>query len=426
MNVFGKIFGGKTEKKSDLGIGVAVFTGTKYKKISFKDLANEGYLGNAIVNRCVKVVANSVATIPFKIMDGDKEIADHPLGRLMMRPNKMQSHSEYFKALVSYLMIDGNAYALRIDSGGREPVALQMLRPDRVEIKIHERTQLPVSYKYRVGKRAEQIFEADPISGESVVKHFKEFDPTDDVKGVSPLVACAKDIDLLNGILTHNNAILQNGGMPSGILEMSFKDEDNNPVAMTKEQRENIRTEFKRKHTGVGRSGEPMVTDTGTKFIDLTSTAKEMDYLRQLHVSARNVALVCGVPAQIIGIPDSQTYANYHEARLSLYQETVIPLAKRIAGDINEWLAPRFGDRVKFVYDIESIQALADQRTQKIDVLVNAVKSGLMTTNEARAEITLDDDPNGDVLLVDGNRFPLAEIVGQTLPSENDPTDDPK
>ena len=36
-------------------------------------------------------------------------------------------------------------------------------------------------------------------------------------------------------------------------------------------------------------------------------------------MSAKDVALVYGVPSQLIGIPDAQTYSNFAEAKLALY-----------------------------------------------------------------------------------------------------------
>ena len=43
------------------------------------------------------------------------------------------------------------------------------------------------------------------------------------------------------------------------------------------------------------------------------------------------------------------------EARLALYEETIIPLLKRTESDLNEWLAPMFGERLRIQYDIDGI-----------------------------------------------------------------------
>ena len=55
-----------------------------------------------------------------------------------------------------------------------------------------------------------------------------------------------------------------------------------------------------------------------------------MDFLQLKNMSARDIAMCFGVPSQLIGIPDAQTYSNIQEARLALYEETIIPLIKEL------------------------------------------------------------------------------------------------
>ena len=88
-------------------------------------------------------------------------------------------------------------------------------------------------------------------------------------------------------------------------------------------------------------------------------TPKDMDFTGMKNFSARDIALCFGVPSQLIGIPDAQTYSNFAEAKLALYNETIIPLLDRIQSDLNEWLVPRFGDDLEMRYDIDSIPAMA-------------------------------------------------------------------
>ena len=103
-------------------------------------------------------------------------------------------------------------------------------------------------------------------------------------------------------------------------------------------------------------------------------------------MSAKDIALVYGVPSQIIGIPDSQTYSNFAEAKLALYNETIIPLLDRVQSDLNEWLSPQFGEDLELRYNIDSIPAMAEQRkrvfesvTQGVQNDFNAIKLGIAT-----------------------------------------------
>ena len=120
--------------------------------------------------------------------------------------------------------------------------------------------------------------------------------------------------------------------------------------------------------------------------------------------------MVYGVPSQLVGVPDSQTYSNLAEARLALYTETVLPLMDRIQSDLNEWLVPRFGDDLEIRYDIDSIPAMAEQRRRVFESVTSGVQNGILTRNEAREQLGYDTINGADGLLVSAKLMPLNTI----------------
>ena len=125
-------------------------------------------------------------------------------------------------------------------------------------------------------------------------------------------------------------------------------------------------------------------------------------------MAAKDIALCFGVPSQLIGIPDSQTYANVQEARLALYEETIIPLANRIISDLNEWLAPSFSDEINIQYDFESVPAITERRRRIYENVTAAVREGIITRNEARDRLGLEPIKGGDEVYIAANLFPLG------------------
>ena len=69
------------------------------KSYKYSDLANEGYLKNAIVYRCVNEISKGASAVPFIVKSGDNILEDHPLIDLLNRPNPLQSYSEFFNSL---------------------------------------------------------------------------------------------------------------------------------------------------------------------------------------------------------------------------------------------------------------------------------------------------------------------------------------
>ena len=105
---------------------------------------------------------------------------------------------------------------------------------------------------------------------------------------------------------------------------------------------------------------------------------KDMDFLNLKHLSSTDIAMCFGVPSQLVGVPDAQTYANVAEARLALYEETIIPYLRKIASDLNEWLVPMFGDNLSLDFDIDAIPALSERRKKIYENVIGAVREGIM------------------------------------------------
>ena len=65
------------------------------KSYKYADLANEGYLKNAVVYRCVNEISKGASAVPFILKFGDTIVEQHPLIDLLNRPNPLQSYSEF-------------------------------------------------------------------------------------------------------------------------------------------------------------------------------------------------------------------------------------------------------------------------------------------------------------------------------------------
>jgi hypothetical protein len=135
---------------------------------------------------------------------------------------------------------------------------------------------------------------------------------------------------------------------------------------------------------------------------------KDMDFINLKHMSATDIALCFGVPSQLVGVPDSQTYSNIAEARLALYEETIIPHLKLIQSDLNEWLVPMFSEELEFCYDIDGIPALAERKRKTYENITSAVNTGIMTRNEAREIIGLSPITGGDELYINAALMPIG------------------
>lgn len=378
------------------------------RKTQYKDYAEEGYSQNAIVYRCVNEIAQGAASIPFKVKLRGEDLEAHPALNLLYRPNPLQAHVEYFHALYSYLLISGNSYALKVGNSLNGVSELHLFRPDRVNI-LPSNNYIPKGYEYKINGKVLATYDADPTNGMSEVKHFKMWNPTNDYYGMSPIYAASADIDLHNLIARHNVNLMNNGARPTGAVVFNPKDmKSGMSVQLSVEQRKQIMTDLDQRFAGVANSGKTMLLEGDFDWKEMGLSPKDMDFVNAKNMSARDIALCFGVPAQLVGIPDSQTYANMAEARLALYEETIIPLARRIESDLNEWLMPEFGDELYFEYDIDEIPAIAERRKRVYENVVSGVREGILTRNEARERLGLGEVEGGDDIYINASLFPLG------------------
>jgi len=403
---------------------VTVYNNVGYstpKRDSYIDYAQEGYQENAVVYKCINEISNGASSVHIKVFDEDIELDSHPLINLLKRPNPLQAGNEFFQCLYSFLLLSGNSYVLRTGADNQPPKELHLLRPDRVKIEPSN-TTIPKSYLYELSGKVVNRYPVDPETGLSEVKHFKLFNPTDDYYGLSPIRASSVDIDQHNYSAKHNVNLLMNGARPSGAIVFKPKDEVGQSVQLTESQRQQLISDLELRFQGTDNSGRAMLLEGDFDWKEMGLSPKDMDFLQLKNMSARDIAMCFGVPSQLVGIPDAQTYSNVQEARLALYEETIIPLIKRVESDLNEYLAPAYGERLRIQYDIDSIPAMAERRRRIYENVTGAVREGIISRNEARERLGLEPITGGDEVYISANLFPLGEPENSDL---EDRTPDP-
>ena len=419
MGIFDKFFQKKLERKEAPKVMINkldAYSSNKNRK--YREYAKDGYQDNAIVYRCIQLISNSASAVKIDVFSGDIKLDNHELISLLKRPNPLQSGVEYFASLYSYLLISGNAYMLRDTEENQKPRELYLLRPDRIKIKTNE-SMIPEAYSYVVDGQVVKDYTVDQITANGQIKQIKLWNPLDDFYGLSPIVASAYNIDQHNLAGMHNVALLKNGCTPSGMLKFDPKDESGMSAQLTDDQRARLLEDLEQRFQGISNSGRPLLLEGDFQYQQLGLTPKDMDFLELLNLSAREIALCFGVPAQLIGIPEANTYSNMETAKLALYEETVIPMLKRVESDLNEYLSPLYGDNIRIEYDIESIPAMVEKRRQVYANVEGAVTTGIITRNEARERLGLEPIEGADELYIQSNLFPIGE-AGEESPDDND------
>ncbi len=368
-------------------VGRAKWTPRRYDA-----LAEEGFRKNVIAYRCVTMVAQAAAQIPWLLYDGNgHEMTRHPLLQLLARPNPLLDGISFLENIFASYQIAGNVYieAVRPKDGGRVR-ELYALRPDRMRV-IPGPTGLPQGYEYQVGGQTTR-WPADALTGASNILHIKHFHPLDDWYGLAPLESALLAVDQHNAAGAWNQALLNNGARPSGALVYAPKE---GPGNLSEDQVQRLKEQLDTYYQGARNAGRPMLLEGGLDWRPMSLSPHDMDWLRGRDGAARDIALALGVPAQLIGLPEAQTFANMQEARLAFYEDTVVPLAARFVAAFNHWLVGAFGHDLHLDLDLDAVSSLA-QRREAVWSKLQSVD--FLTINEKR-------DAAGYGPLADGDRL---------------------
>lgn len=317
-------------------------------------LAREGYMRNAVVHRCVRMVAESAAAVPLLLMRQREELTSHPLLDLLTRPNPRQSGAAFMEAVFSHLLIAGNAYLEAVTVEG-EIKEIFALRPDRMKV-IPGVNGWPAAFDYEVGGRVVRLAQAE--EGQTPVLHLALFHPLDDHYGLSPLEAAATAVDTHNAAAAWHKALLDNAARPSGALVYDGPD----GAALGQDQFERLKSELEESFQGAANAGRPLLLEGGLDWKPMALAPKELDFIEARNAAAREVALAFGVPPLLLGLPGDNTFSNYLEANRAFIRSTVLPLIHRTMQSLCAWLEPSFGEGLRLEPDLDRIEALSVER----------------------------------------------------------------
>jgi phage portal protein BeeE len=129
------------------------------------------------------------------------------------------------------------------------------------------------------------------------------------------------------------------------------------------------------------------------------------------------VATVYGVPPQLVNVPGGDTYNNMQEAKLALWQDTIIPHLGTITDALTRWLAPKYkGEgQLKVCYDEDAIPAIQARRQEKYKALEGVT---FLTDNEKRTIMGLEPVTGGDTIFKAANQLPLEMLTDDNPPGQ--------
>lgn len=357
----------------------------------YQSQMSDGFLKNAIVYRCVRLISEAAASVPICLYEGEQELHEHPILDLLQSPNPDQSFAVFMDGFYAYLHLSGNSYIEMVEQDG-DPKAMFLLRPDRMKV-VADKQGWPSGYRYNSGDM-ERVYQLN-VQDMPPVFHHKFFHPADDHYGLSPLSAASLSVDIHNSANFWNKALFDNAARPSGALV--YKGVAGAPN-LTEEQFDRLKNELETNYRGAANAGRPLLLEGGLEWTALSMSPQDMDFINAKHTAARDIALAFGVPPMLLGIPGDNSYANYAEANRAFWRQTIVPLTQRCTQSLGQWLAQAYpqSQNLRLKCNLNAVPALSDERGKLWERIGRAE---FLTLNEKRKALGFSPLPEGDALM---------------------------
>lgn len=368
-----------------------------YSMVDESRYISEGYRANALVYRCVELIANSASQPMLKGVretpEGDAELpTSDPLASLLERPSSEHgSQTGFIKEITVFLMLLGEAPLYKVPGNvtGRT-VELQLLRPSRVEVERDKSGKKVYVYRHDPSLPPKKLKEDQLI-------FLRLRDPANKDRGLAPLVAAARETDTDNQITDWRKGFFQNGAIPPGILTTEQQ--------AGEKQLEEWAIKWTKRYGGAPGAGKTPALAGGLTYQATGIKPGDFALDEFSGLSESRICMAFGVPPGLVGAKvglDKLTYNNAPFIKKSFWEETMSPLLTFLEDDLTDGLTgARDGRRVKF--DKSKVPALQEDAGKVEERYGKALTRGAITVNEYREKIGEEPVPDGDVYYLPGS-----------------------
>lgn len=291
--------------------------------LSFTD--NDSALKVTAVYRCIDYNAQTIAIMPFYIMDRytRNRIPRHPvLSCLNIRPNEAMTPKDYKQLMEVNRLLRGNGYAY-IGRNARTGFVEELLplSPDLIKIHVDEERHLHYLY-------------ADPAQGTmfdllpNQVIHYKAF-TRDGVRGITPLTYARDVVAKDQAAKTYERALYANGGRPSGVLETdtnlagpSEVPDPSNPGKFLS-KKEVIRRAWESVHSGSDKAFRTAVLDNALKYKPIAMNNTDAQFVESNDITIADICRIFGTPLHVC-MSGKQSYESNAQNRVEFVQTTAL------------------------------------------------------------------------------------------------------
>lgn len=393
FNIFDSVFESRNRKKQEErkagygGIGALLFGGgSSYTQDKAMLLST--------VYRCVNLIADSVAQLPFEPYQVDskgykKKYQKHPAYHVLnCEPNARMTRFTFIKLLISSMLLRGNGYAYIVREANGDVRELIYLPSEYVTIIPPKYIYEPVSYKVTG-------FDFDVPSKDMI--HLLNYS-YDGVTGISTLSFARDTLELASNSEEHARNFFGGGCNVGGILTVQ--------ASLNSKQKDDIKSSWNKAFSSnTGQSNGLAVLEGNMNYQPISVNSKDAQLLETRQFNVTDICRFFNVSPVMAFDLSHSSYSTVEATNISFLSTTLQPILSKIELEFKRKLFKEHGD-IDIKFDVAEI--LRTDKTSQSDYYQKMILNGVMSVNEVRKELNLIPVEGGDVNFIAANLLSLT------------------
>lgn len=383
-----------------------------------------GYSGNPDVYTAVNKVARTASYAPFKvyrIKDKQKHLKykmwtgqnataesiqkafqikslayeednDHPLNKLIEKPNQWQNSREFTESCIGFKLVTGERMLrvsiLDMGANAGRPYEIYNLPPQCTDVKGDGSMMGVSTFVLMIG--APQNIPAE----EMVFSRYwnPNFDSTGGhLRGLSPWKAGCKLITISNSSLRRTGAMLDNAGAAGLIFNKATEQ-------LTPEQASQIKQRMNNEVLDPENANSIAVANGDMGYINFGLKGSEMELQASMKLTTNRIASILNVPPVLLN-PENSSYNNLKEAKKELITAACFPELDSLRDDWNQIAKLYLKDSEEADIWVDYDASVYPELQEDLAKLVTICKEAWwLTPNQKRLKMYEDEDTENEMM----------------------------
>lgn len=362
---------------------------------------------------CLKMLSETMGKLPWKyyrLTDQGKIRADPDEATYLLttRPNDIMTPTTFWTTVEYNCQHYGNAYVWvrrkfqREKFGGKIEILDMWIMPsENVQILIDDQGIFggvgSIYYQY-----------TDTYSGEPYlfprddVMHFKTWLSADGIRGEPVRRILEATVDGSLESQDFMNRLYKQGLTASMALQ--------HPGDLEDGKIKKLQAKFSQYLTGPKNAGKIVPVPIGLTLTPLKMNLTDAQFFELRKYSALQIAGAFGIKPNQINNYEKSSYANSETQQLAFLVDTMLVRIKAYEEEVNHILLGEKKMRDGYYYKLNEKAILRTDSKTQMENLAKGVNNSIYTPNEAREYLDMPEDPDGDILMANGNYISLASI----------------